>query len=394
MTDQILVLNAGSSSIKFALFDYDDTPVELARGQMSGIGVHPRLMVRQDGTTARDEPFDGASIVDHHAALGIIIDDLHARLGDITIEAVGHRVVHGGATHAAPAIIDDALVAELSTLCALAPLHQPHNLDGIAAARDHFPDALQVACFDTAFHRSHPWVADAFALPRALYDEGVRRYGFHGLSYEYVAGALRQLDPVAAAGRVVIAHLGAGASMCAVRDGHSVDSTMGFTALDGLPMGTRCGQIDPGVILHLIEQRGMSARQVTDLLYHDSGLLGLSGISGDMRDLEALDTPPAHQAIDYFVHHIRRELGALTAALGGLDALVFTAGIGENAPAIRAAACRDMGWLGIDLDDIRNGASDRLISSDAARVRVFVIPTDEEVMIARHAGRLLRAATP
>ncbi|MEX6723502.1 acetate/propionate family kinase [Parapedomonas caeni] len=394
MTDQILVLNAGSSSIKFALFDYDDTPVELARGQMSGIGVHPRLVVRQDATTARDEQFDHATIVDHHAALGIIIDDLHARLGDITIEVVGHRVVHGGAIHAAPAVIDDALVTELAGLCALAPLHQPHNLDGIAAARDHFPDALQVACFDTAFHRSHPWVADAFALPRALYDQGVRRYGFHGISYEYVSDALRQIDPAMAAGRVVIAHLGAGASMCAVHGGRSIDSTMGFTALDGLPMGTRCGQIDPGVILHLIQQRGMSAEAVTRLLYHDSGLLGLSGISSDMRDLEGSDSAAARQAIDYFVHHVRREIGALAAALGGLDALVFTAGIGENAAAIRAAVCRDMAWLGIALDGIRNAAGERLISGDGARVRVFVIPTDEEVMIARHAGRLLRAATP
>jgi acetate kinase len=309
-------------------------------------------------------------------------------LPEAGIGAVGHRVVHGGLSRSAPVVLTPTLIAELAKLNALAPLHQPHNLSGVAAAQAAFPDAPQVACFDTAFHRAHPFVNDAFALPRALYDEGVRRYGFHGLSYEYVTGKLAEIAPFHAQGRVVVCHLGSGASMCAIRAGHSVASTMGFSALDGLPMGTRPGQLDPGVLLYLMDKKGMSARAISDLLYKQSGLKGLSGVSNDMRDLLASDNPHARQAVDYFVFRVRREIGGMAAVLEGLDAIVFTGGIGENAAPIREYVLEAMEWLGVELDLDRNRANAGVISSDRSRVRVFVIPTNEELMIARHTEAL------
>jgi acetate kinase len=285
--------------------------------------------------------------------------------------------------------VDEALLVELERLSPFAPLHQPHNLAGIRAATAAFPGVSQVACFDTAFHRSHPFVNDVFALPRALYDEGVRRYGFHGLSYEYIAGELARIAPGLAEGRIVVAHLGNGASMCAMQKGRSVASTMGFSALDGLPMGTRCGQLDPGVLLYLMDQKGMSAAQISDLLYKQSGLLGLSGLSNDMRTLEAAGTPEAAQAIDYFVFRCQREVGAMAAALGGIDALVFCGGIGENSRLVRARICERMAWMGIEIDHTRNAANAAVISSDLARTTVMVMPTNEELVFARAARALV-----
>jgi acetate kinase len=304
--------------------------------------------------------------------------------------AVGHRVVHGGADFAASVAIDDAVLERLEALVPLAPLHQPHNLAAIRAIQGQMPGLLQVACFDTAFHRNHPELADWFALPRRFYDEGIRRYGFHGLSYEYIAHALREVAPDVANGRVVVAHLGSGASMGALHNGRSMDSTMGFTALDGLPMGTRPGALDPGVVLHLMRAHAMDADALERLLYHECGLKGLSGISNDVRALLASDNPRAARAIDLFVYRICRELGALTAALGGLDGLVFTAGIGERSPEIRARVCDQSAWLGIQLDEPANRAGGPRISTAGSRVRVFAIPTDEELMIARHTLALLR----
>ena len=284
------------------------------------------------------------------------------------------------------------MLAALDGLAPFAPLHQPHNLAGVRAALAAFPGAVQVACFDTGFHRNHPWVNDTFALPRAYYDKGIRRYGFHGLSYDYIAGELARIAPQLSAGRVIVAHLGNGASMCALSNGQSVASTMGFTALDGLPMGTRTGQIDPGVIFYLVQQEGMTIDEVRLMFYHDSGLKGLSALSNDMRVLEASDAPEAYQAIDYFVFRIRRELGALAAALGGLDALVFCGGIGENSRLVRSRVCEGMGWIGIELDHARNQANETVISTDFSRARVMVIPTDEEIVIARAAYALLGGA--
>jgi acetate kinase len=285
--------------------------------------------------------------------------------------------------------LDEEVTGELERFSPFAPLHQPHNLAGVRAARDAFPEALQVACFDTAFHRNHPWVNDTFALPREYYEKGIRRYGFHGLSYEFIAGELARSAPHLHSGRVVVAHLGNGASMCALMGGRSVGSTMGLSALDGLPMGTRCGQIDPGVLLYLMDEEGMGADEISDLLYRRSGLLGLSGLSNDMRRLEAADAPEAAQAIDYFVFRIRRELGALSAVLGGLDALVFTGGIGENSALVRERVCTGQDWLGIELDRARNADGARVISADLSRARVLVIPTNEELVIARASARML-----
>jgi acetate kinase len=292
--------------------------------------------------------------------------------------------VHGGTRYVAPVLVTDEVLAYLRTLVPLAPLHVPYNLAGIHAAQEAWPHVQQVACFDTAFHRAHPFVNDVFALPRHFYDEGVRRYGFHGLSYEYVTGRLQEIAPHHAAGRVVIAHLGNGASMCAIRDGHSIASSMGFTALDGLPMGTRCGQLDPGVVLYLMQEKKLSADQISDLLYRESGLKGLSGVSHDMRELEASDAPEAAQAIEYFVFRIRRELGGLAAVLKGLDAFVFCGGIGEHAWHVRERVLEGMEWIGVELDRQANRANAQIISSERSRVRVFVIPTNEEEMIARH----------
>jgi acetate kinase len=318
---------------------------------------------------------------------------LREHFGDrSSLRGVGHRVVHGGVDYAAPVRVDPAVLAKLEALCPLAPLHQPHNLAGIRAVAAVQPDLPQVACFDTAFHRGHPELADWFALPRRFYDEGIRRYGFHGLSYEYIASVLPEVAPEIAKGRVVVAHLGSGASMCALTAGRSIDSTMGFTALDGLPMGTRCGALDPGVVLHLNRAYGMSADAIERMLYHECGLKGVSGISNDMRTLLASDDPRARHAIDLFVWRICRELGALAAVQGGIDGLVFTAGIGERSAEIRERVCERAAWLGIELDPAANARGGPRISADGSRVAVYAIPTDEEQMIARHTLAVLRLA--
>lgn len=385
-SELILTLNAGSSSIKFAVFPIARDAEAISSGQVDGIGVKPRL-------TLGRESRDVAEACDHARALAAIVSAIEPVIGSAQILAVGHRVVHGGGQFALPVVLDDKTISALEALSPLAPLHQPHNLSGIRVARTLFPEAAQIACFDTAFHRAQPWVNDTFALPRHYYDEGVRRYGFHGLSYEYVTGELERIAPHHAAGRLVIAHLGNGASMCAIRGGQSVASTMGFSALDGLPMGTRCGQLDPGVLIYLMRERGMSAAAIEDLLYRKSGLLGLSGLSSDMRALESAGTPEAQQAIDYFVFRIRRELGAMTAILSGLDALAFAGGIGENAWRIRERICQGFEWLGVELDETRNRKGEGVISSDRSRVRVFIVKTSEETMIARHIRRLLGCQT-
>ncbi len=384
----ILTLNAGSSSIKFALFEDGPALCECIRGEVEGLGAVPRLHAAKPGENAIDQALTEAQAHNHASALAVVLDFLRKTIPDVSIAGVGHRVVHGGIEFSEATVLDEKKLKALEQLNPLAPLHQPHNISGVRAAQSAFPQAVQVACFDTAFHRAHPWVNDTYALPRELYEQGIRRYGFHGLSYEYVTDRLRQVAPMHAAGRVVVTHLGNGASMCAILRGQSVGSSMGFTALDGLPMGTRCGQLDPGVVLYLMEQ-GMSPAAIEDLLYRRSGLKGLSGLSHDMRQLEAAATPQARQAIEYFVSRIRRELGAMAAILSGLDALVFCGGIGENAWRIRDRVCRGFEWLGIELDEERNQAGDTIISSDRSLVRVFVIHTNEEMMIARHTARLL-----
>ncbi|WP_374302749.1 acetate/propionate family kinase [Paracoccus sp. (in: a-proteobacteria)] len=390
MKGAILVVNAGSSSLKFQIFTSEGAAlVRQIRGQLDGIGVRPHL---------RASAADGAEILDRAYGRDEIPDLPHAiaetgawlrTLEGLQLRAIGHRVVHGGPDHAAPVLIDDEVLDHLAHYQVLAPLHQPNNLAPIRLAMQFNPDVPQVACFDTAFHRGHPAVAESYAIPRSLHDEGVRRYGFHGLSYEYIAERLPQIAPELAGGRVITAHLGSGASMCATRAGRSIDSTMGFTALDGLPMGTRPGQLDPGVVLYLISQRGMSADAVTDLLYRGSGLKALSGISSDMRELLASASPEAAFAIDHFTYRCGLNAGMLAAALGGLDAFVFTAGIGENSAPIRARIAATLGWLGAELDPAANEAGATRISTAASRVALFCIPTDEEMMIARHTLALI-----
>ncbi len=392
MTQHILTLNAGSSSIKFSLFERGAALTELVRGQVEGLGSAPHLQAEAGGKKLADRLLGADEARDHAEALGVVLEFIEQQLGKVSVAAVGHRIVHGGIDFSEPVVLDDDTIAALARLSPLAPLHQPHNLSGVRAARAAFPDAVQVACFDTAFHRAHPWVSDTYALPHEFYAQGIRRYGFHGLSYEYVSGRLREIAPMHAAGRVVITHLGNGASMCALRAGQSVGSSMGFTALDGLPMGTRCGQLDPGVVLYLMDEKGMTTRQIEDLLYRRSGLKGLSGLSQDMRQLEQAGTLEARQAIEYFVFRTRRELGSMAAILSGLDALVFCGGIGENAWRIREQVCQGFEWIGLELDATRNQAHETIVSSERSRVRVFVIPTDEEMMIARHTAQLLASS--
>ncbi|NVN85447.1 MAG: acetate/propionate family kinase [Rhodopseudomonas sp.] len=381
----VLTLNAGSSSVKFALFDaaLDDGPA-MATGQIDGLASHAIFTARAAATEKECFELSPAGRADHVRAVNAILEWIESRLAGRSVVAIGHRIVHGGPRHATPLPIDDNLIEELRALTPLAPLHQPHNLQGVVAARAEFPHVPQVACFDTAFHRGHPFVTDAFAIPRHFYHEGVRRYGFHGLSYEYIAGCLRRIAPVEAAGKVIIAHLGNGASLCAVRDGRSIASSMGFTALDGLPMGTRCGQIDPGVLLYLMAEKGMDVHALTDLLYNQSGLKGLSGLSSDMRDLQASDSREARETIDHFILRTCRKIGSLVAALEGFDAIVFTGGIGENSAAVRKGVLDRLRWLGLEPDDEANERGDTVISSPACRARAFVIKTDEERMIARH----------
>jgi len=384
--DTILVVNAGSSSVKFQVFGLAAAgdPQRLIKGQFDGIGTRPRLRAEgRDKASLIDKTYTAQEIADVATAMGVAGDWLRDTQ-KIKLVAVGHRVVHGGPHYERPVVITKDVLARLEEFSSLAPLHQPNNLAPIRRLLQRQPDVLQVACFDTAFHRGHAAVADHYAIPERFYKEGVRRYGFHGLSYEYIADRLRQLAPTTAKGRVIVAHLGSGASMCALANGRSVESTMGFTALDGLPMGTRPGQIDPGVILYLIAQKGMSAKQVEDLLYRDSGLKGLSGISNDMRELERSDAPGAALAVEYFVYRIALNAGMLAAALGGLDGFVFTAGIGENSPTIRARIAEKLPWLGVSIDAAANKAGGPLISKPQDKISVYVIGTDEELMIARH----------
>ena len=392
MSKIILTFNAGSSSLKFAAFGADNGQLNhLAAGQVEGIGAIPKGSVKRSSGETTEFAFDGSTgAFDHHAATSVILKWLRDVGYASGIVAVGHRVVHGGPDMAEPMLIDDATLARLRKFIPLAPLHQPHNLAGVEAAIRAFPGTPQVACFDTAFHRSHPFVSDTFALPRAYYDEGVRRYGFHGLSYEYIVRALRKIAPQIAREDVIVAHLGNGASMCAIRNGRSIASTMGFTALDGLPMGTRCGQLDPGVLLYLMAEKKMDAGQISDLLYKESGLKGMSGVSQDMRELEASDSPAARDAIDYFVHRIRRELGSLAATVEGVEGVVFTGGIGEHSARIRRAVLTGMEWMGVELDDEANDASAQMISAKTSPTAVFVIPTDEERMIAQHTAEITK----
>ncbi|MCE8008372.1 acetate/propionate family kinase [Aestuariivita sp.] len=375
----ILTLNAGSSSIKFGVYVAGADPQALIDGQVENLGEAALLEI---GET---EIAIGAA--DHAVAVAAILRAIEPVLDGRRVEVVGHRVVHGGTGFSAPVHLDDAAIAELEGLIPLAPLHQPHNLAGVHAARAAFPEAIQVACFDTAFHHNRPFVADAFALPRRFYEAGVRRYGFHGLSYDYIAGVLRRDYPDLHKGRVVVAHLGNGASMCAMEGGRSVGSSMGFSALDGLPMGTRCGQIDPGVLLYLMDQ-GMDIEEMTTLLYKESGLKGLSGLTHDMRTLLASDDPHAVQALDYYTFRIRRELGAMAAVLGGVDAMVFTGGVGENAAPIRTRVLEKTGFLGLAVDAEANARNAREIG--AGPTPVLVIGTDEERVIARVANSWLR----
>jgi acetate kinase len=395
MADAVLTINAGSSSLKFSVYRIgeQDQPRLLSKGQVEGIGTSPRLLAEDaEGQVLVDRCWPGDRGAGHAEFFRVAGSWLREQFSDTALLGVGHRVVHGGVDYAQPVRIDPAVLEKLEALCPLAPLHQPHNLAGIRAVAAVLPDLPQVACFDTAFHRAHPDVADWYALPRRFYDDGIRRYGFHGLSYESIARALPDVAPDIADGRVVVAHLGSGASMCAMRAGRSIDSTMGFTALDGLPMGTRCGALDPGVVIHLNRAYGMDADAIERMLYHDCGLSGVSGVSNDMRDLLASDDPRAGQAIDLFVYRIGRELGALTAALGGLDGLVFTAGIGERSAEIRERVCARAAWLGIEFDDAANRAGGPRISADGSRVAAYAIPTDEEQMIARHTLAVLRRA--
>ena len=391
MGGSIAVLNAGSSSIKFALYDASE---RLSfKGQVEQIGVSPRLKVSNaqgEAVAERSWPAEG---FDHRAATEVLVATTVELLGGRPA-AVGHRVVHGGTRYAAPILVDAEVLAALAELKPLAPLHQPHNLAPIAAIAEAAPEVPQVACFDTAFHRGQPPLAQMFAIPREFTEAGVRRYGFHGLSYEYVSSRLAEIAPDLAAGRVIVAHLGNGASMCAVRNGRSVASTMGFTAVDGLMMGTRCGAIDPGVLIYLMDTRGMDARGLEDLIYRKSGLLGVSGVSSDMRSLHASAEPAAAQAIALFVYRVVREAGSLAAALGGLDGLVFTGGIGEHDAAVRADVVRGCGWLGLELDEARNVAGEGRISADSSRAAVWVVPTDEERMVARHTAAVLGVARP
>lgn len=394
MKEAILTLNAGSSSVKFALYEAaPGEPELLAKGQVEGIGTAPRFLARDAaGELLSESYWEAAGGGEGH---GLAFQQIARFLEDFTGEsrlmAVGHRVAHGGERYRQPVMIDRDVLKELDRLVPLVPLHQPHNLAAIRAVARSNPELPQVACFDTAFHRGRPAVSDRLGLPYELHEEGVRRYGFHGISYEYIVSRLRQLAPGQADGKLVVAHLGSGSSMCAIREGKSVETTMSFSSLDGLPMGTRCGSLDPGVLLYLMRRDRLAVEALEELLYKRSGLLGISGVSNDMRALHASDDPRAADAIDYFVYRIGQELGALTASLGGLDALVFTAGVGENDPALRGQVCRDAAWLGIEIDEQANENGSLKISVGDSAPAVWVIPTDEESMIAMHTLRLVGA---
>jgi acetate kinase len=394
MADAIVVLNAGSSSIKFSVFRLDaESPALVLRGQIEGLYTAARFVAKDPaGATTATRTWDGEGPLGHDGAIRFLLDYLHGELAGYRVRAVGHRVVHGGTDYDRPVRLDSTLVEHLERFIPLAPLHQPHNLAAIRALLVRAPQLPQVACFDTSFHRRMPTVAQAFALPPAITDRGVRRYGFHGLSYEYIAATLPQLDAAAARGRVVVAHLGNGASMCAIDNGRSVASTMGFTAVEGLPMGTRSGSLDPGVLLYLMDELKMDVRAIEKLIYQQSGLLGVSGVSSDMRTLLASDDPRAAFAVELFCYRIHRELGSLAAALGGIDALVFTGGIGEHAAPVRARVLQLAAWLGIEADAAANATQGPRLTMPGSRTRAWVIPTDEELMIARHTRALIDAA--
>jgi acetate kinase len=388
MTNAILTLNAGSSSLKFSLFEAAGGGLtRRADGGVTGIGDSPRFQARVGGELVAERGAPDGGGQDHEAFLDEILRFAEAQLGDDRLAAVGHRIVHGGAEFTGPARLDADVMAKLEALSPLAPLHQPHNL---ARAR---PDVAQVGCFDTAFHHGHAAEVDRFGLPREWEARGVRRYGFHGLSYEFIAGRMRELDPDLAAGRMIVAHLGAGASLCAIQGGRSIDTTMGFSVLDGLLMATRCGALDPGVILYLAASHGLTAAALEDMLYRRSGLLGVSGISDDMRVLLASGEPAARDAVDLFVFRIVREIGALAASMGGLDGVVFTAGVGEHAPAVRERVCARLDWLGASLDAAANARGDPCISAPASRLALWAVPTDEEQVIARQTRDLVLAGS-
>jgi acetate kinase len=396
MDDYALVLNAGSSSLKFCVFQ---RPGEkdwriAARGQIEGIGTSPRLAVKDtQGQTLADNSLD-AAVNNGHAAIDALATWLRSKWGGARVLGVGHRVVHGGVQYGQPVRLTRQILAELKKLVPLAPLHQPYNLAAIEAVFERLPDVPQVACFDTGFHAGRSPVSKLVPLPKTVRESGLQRYGFHGLSYEYVSSVLPSVAPGIAKGRVIVAHLGSGASLCALKDGKSVDNSLGFTALDGLCMGTRPGALDPGVVLYLFQSLGLNAKEVETILYKQSGLLGISGISNDMRELLSSDKPDAHLAVDYFVYRAAKEIGALTAVLGGIDGLVFTAGIGEHSPVIRERICEASSWLGVELDAQSNTSGGPRISTQQSRISAWVIPTNEELMIARHTASLLGLTQP
>ncbi len=391
MIDAVLVLNAGSSSIKFSAFVARDTGLELTlRGQVEGLFTSPRFVAKTAEGALVDEKSWGDGVkLGHEGAIDHLRAFLRGRGEGVRLAGIGHRVVLGGLKYFEPVRVDAQILAELEKLIPLVPLHQPHNLAPIRLALQRMPDVPQVACFDTGFHHTNSPLTQLYALPQALTDAGVRRYGFHGLSYEYIASVLAERAPRAAAGKTVVLHLGNGSSMCALAGGRSMACTMGFSALDGVPMGTRCGALNPGVILFLLDHQKMDARAIEKLLYSQSGLLGVSGISSDVRELLESQDPRAKLALDLYIYRIGRELGSLAAALGGLDAIVFTAGIGENAVLIRERVCKDAVWLGVELDAASNGRGGPCITTSRSRVAGWVVPTNEELMIARHTARLL-----
>jgi acetate kinase len=393
MSSAIAVINAGSSSVKFSVFDDSGADLRLqARGQIEGLFTSPRFAARgADGAVIAEKAWSEGQRIGHDGALDFLIEFMRQRGGGIALSGVGHRVVHGGMQYAQPVRVDARVLAALDEYVPLAPLHQPHNLAPIRRLLERSPDLPQVACFDTAFHRGNDPLVQMFGLPHAMFEQGVRRYGFHGLSYEYIASVLPARSPRAADGRTIVLHLGNGASMCAMHGGRSVASTMGFTAVEGLMMGTRTGSLDPGVVLYLMDRQGMDARAIEKLLYHQSGLLGISGISSDMRTLLQSDEPRARLAIDLYCFRIRREIGALAAVLGGVDALVFTAGIGENSAAIRARVLDDAAWLGVERDAAANAAGGPLLTTPGSRVLGLALPTNEELMIASHTRSVIRS---
>lgn len=383
MGQRILTINAGSSSVKFALYASGDTPDCLARGLVQGIGSTPSFKFKFGGPT--DTKLIDAK--DQIQALEIILEEITPLLHGQDVAGVGHRIVHGGPLRATPTELTEEVLADLATFNPLAPLHQPHNLSAVEAAKAAFPYALQIGCFDTAFHRNHPWENDIYAIPRKYYQQGVKRYGFHGLSYDYVSHQLVRDHPELHGKRIIMCHLGSGASICAVNNGVSISSSMGFSPLDGIPMSTRSGHLDPGILLYLMETEGMTAKELTHMLYYESGLLGLSGISHDMQVLEASDEQGAKDAVEYFVYRVRREIGAMAATLSGIDALVFCGGIGENSPNIRLQIIERLGFLGIEPDVETNARNATLISKGATPV--FVLPTDEEQVIANAVAKAL-----